>query len=189
MLWLSLAATHTRRAVSSRLRYVCRGQTSNEIWGGGRPGGWLQSQSPSFIDVYWCSLMIDVHGPFMGYSVHNVFPIFSRLQAESLQILVLQERRQEAEKRKLEEAERRKQVQWCALVLTPICMDILQEHTRTLSRCRSVLSESEESRWEESENVLPLQIACVTFVYICSTATPHLRATRRWVMYTVSPCN
>jgi|Cyp1metagenome_2_1107374.scaffolds.fasta_scaffold29497_5 hypothetical protein len=55
--------------------------------------------------------MIDVHGPFMGYSVHNVFPIFSRLQAESLQILVLQERRQEAEKRKLEEAERRKQVQ------------------------------------------------------------------------------
>ena len=47
-----------------------------------------------------------------SYSVHNVFPILcSRLQAESLQFLVLQERRQEAEKRKLEEAERRKQVQ------------------------------------------------------------------------------
>ena len=50
----------------------------------------------------------------MGYV--NAFPIFSRLQAESLQFLVLQERRQEAEKRKLEEAERRKQVR-CDVIL------------------------------------------------------------------------
>ena len=90
MLWLSLAATHTRRAVSSRLRYVCRGQTSNEIWGGGLPGGWLQSQSPSFIDGYWCLWRFindwcswAIHGILRPQCISNIFQASGRVSPDS----------------------------------------------------------------------------------------------------------